>query len=145
MASRRCRFATGNVYGPRQDPLGKAGVIAIFGGKLVEGGRPTVFGDGLQTRDYTYVRDVVAANLAAVASDVTGEYNIGTGRETTVVELVRRSAASPAARSRPSVAPERPARCATSRSTRRRRRRSSAGRRASEIEEGLAQTLSSWR
>ena len=54
----------GNVYGPRQDPLGEAGVVAIFCGKLLEGGQPTVFGDGLQTRDYVYVGDVVEANLA---------------------------------------------------------------------------------
>src|SRR5919107_2394837 len=58
----------GNVYGPRQDPLGEAGVIAIFCGKVVDGGRPTIFGDGLQTRDYVYVGDVVEANLAAADS-----------------------------------------------------------------------------
>ncbi|HEU4738747.1 MAG TPA: NAD-dependent epimerase/dehydratase family protein [Solirubrobacterales bacterium] len=78
----------GNVYGPRQDPLGEAGVIAIFCGVLREGGQPTVFGDGSQTRDYIYVGDVVAAALAAAASDVTGPINIGTGRETSVIELV---------------------------------------------------------
>ena len=55
----------GNVYGPRQDPLGEAGVVAIFCGRLREGSRPTVFGDGRQTRDYIYVGDVVAATLAA--------------------------------------------------------------------------------
>jgi len=78
----------GNVYGPRQDPLGEAGVIAIFCGVLKEGGRPTVFGDGTQTRDYIYVGDVVSAALAAAASEVTGAINVGTGRETTVLELV---------------------------------------------------------
>jgi UDP-glucose 4-epimerase len=78
----------GNVYGPRQDPLGEAGVVAIFCGALKAGGRPTVFGDGSQTRDYIYVGDVVAAALAAAASDVCGAVNIGTGRETSVVELV---------------------------------------------------------
>ena len=61
----RRRLRLGNVYGPRQDPLGEAGVIAIFCGLLQEGGRPTVFGDGTQTRDYIYVGDVVAAVLAA--------------------------------------------------------------------------------
>ena len=59
----------GNVYGPRQDPLGEAGVVAIFCGKLLEGRRPTVFGDGLQTRDYVFVGDVVAANLLAAESN----------------------------------------------------------------------------
>src|SRR4051812_46272062 len=76
-----------NVYGPRQDPHGEGGVVAIFCGKLVEGGTPLAFGDGLQTRDYVYVGDVVAANLAAAASGWEDACNIGTGTETTVVEL----------------------------------------------------------
>ncbi len=79
----------GNVYGPRQDPLGEAGVIAIFCGRLREGGRPTVFGDGTQTRDYIYVGDVVAAFLAAADSDTSGPLNVGTGVETDVLELAR--------------------------------------------------------
>jgi UDP-glucose 4-epimerase len=78
----------GNVYGPRQDPLGEAGVIAIFCGKLRGGGRPTVYGDGTQTRDYIYVGDVVAAALAAAGSGATGPINIGTGREASVLRLV---------------------------------------------------------
>jgi UDP-glucose 4-epimerase len=78
----------GNVYGPRQDPLGEAGVIAIFCGKLVDGGQPKVFGDGLQTRDYIYVGDVVAANLAAADSDAGGAFNIGLGVESTVMDIV---------------------------------------------------------
>ncbi len=78
----------GNVYGPRQDPLGEAGVIAIFCGLLKEGGRPTVFGDGTQTRDYIYVGDVVSAALAAGDSEATGAINIGTGLETSVLELI---------------------------------------------------------
>jgi UDP-glucose 4-epimerase len=77
----------GNVYGPRQDPLGEAGVIAIFCGLLRSGGRPTVYGDGRQTRDYIYVGDVVAAALAAAGSSVSGAVNVGTGRETDVLEL----------------------------------------------------------
>jgi UDP-glucose 4-epimerase len=77
----------GNVYGPRQDPLGEAGVIAIFCGLLGSGGRPTIFGDGTQTRDYIYVGDVVAAALAAASSEATGSYNIGTGIETSVLQL----------------------------------------------------------
>jgi len=78
----------GNVYGPRQDPLGEAGVIAIFCGLLKEGGRPKVFGDGTQTRDYIYVGDVVSAALAAGESEATGAINIGTGVETNVLELI---------------------------------------------------------
>ena len=83
----------GNVYGPRQDPLGEAGVIAIFCGRLLAGERPTVFGDGTQTRDYLYVGDVVAAMLAAADCDAAGPINIGTGVETDVLELARRLAA----------------------------------------------------
>ncbi len=79
----------GNVYGPRQDPLGEAGVVAIFCGKLLAGEAATVYGDGRQTRDYVYVGDVVRANLAAVAaSEIRGEVNIGTGQEVSVLDLV---------------------------------------------------------
>ena len=78
----------GNVYGPRQDPLGEAGVIAIFCGKLLEGGSATIFGDGKQTRDYVYVDDVVEANLRAAESDATGAINIGLGKEKSVLDIV---------------------------------------------------------
>ena len=78
----------GNVYGPRQDPLGEAGVIAIFCGKLLAGGTPTIFGDGLQTRDYVYVDDVVQANLLAAESDAGGAFNIGLGKQISVVDIV---------------------------------------------------------
>ena len=77
----------GNVYGPRQDPLGEAGVVAIFCGALLEGRTPKVFGDGNQTRDYVYVADIVEAMLAAGDSSVVGTFNIGTGVETSVLEL----------------------------------------------------------
>jgi UDP-glucose 4-epimerase len=78
----------GNVYGPRQDPLGEAGVVAIFCGLVKGGGNPLVYGDGTQTRDYIYVGDVVAAALAAGASTRGGAVNIGTGREASVLDLV---------------------------------------------------------
>ncbi|HEX2015191.1 MAG TPA: NAD-dependent epimerase/dehydratase family protein [Solirubrobacteraceae bacterium] len=79
----------GNVYGPRQDPLGEAGVVAIFCGRLEQGRRPTIFGDGTQTRDYVYVADVVESNLAVVEHpEAGGEFNIGTGQETSVLDLV---------------------------------------------------------
>lgn len=84
----------GNVYGPRQDPHGEAGVIAIFCGRFAEGGRPTVFGDGTQTRDYIYVGDLVDAILAAADSDIEGAVNIGTEEETTVLELIDAIAAA---------------------------------------------------
>lgn len=80
----------GNVYGPRQDPAGDAGVIAIFCDRVLRGEPPTVFGDGGQTRDYVAVGDIVAANLAAAAVvDPPHEvYNVGTGREVSVLDLV---------------------------------------------------------
>ena len=77
----------GNVYGPRQDPHGEAGVVAIFFNALRAGETPKVFGDGSQTRDYVYVGDVARATLAAAERDG-GVYNVGTGRETSVVELL---------------------------------------------------------
>jgi UDP-glucose 4-epimerase len=79
----------GNVYGPRQDVHGEAGVVAIFCGCLLEGRRPTVVGDGGQTRDWVEVGDVVRANLLAAKSTLTGPLNIGTGRETSVLELIK--------------------------------------------------------
>ena len=81
------RFA--NVYGPRQDPRGEAGVIAIYCDLLRDGERPVVYGTGRQTRDYVYVSDVVAGLLALLDHpEARGEYNIGTGRESSVLDLV---------------------------------------------------------
>jgi UDP-glucose 4-epimerase len=77
----------GNVYGPRQDPHGEAGVVAIFSGALLGDGTPRVFGDGRQTRDYIYVGDVANAFVAAAGSTATGAFNVGTGAETSVLEL----------------------------------------------------------
>ena len=74
----------GNVYGPRQEPHGEAGVVAIFMGLLHEGGEATIFGDGSQTRDYVFVGDVVASMLAAAGFAGGGVFNVGTGIETSV-------------------------------------------------------------
>jgi len=76
----------GNVYGPRQDPHGEAGVVAIFLGALVRGEQAYIFGDGLQARDYVYVGDVARATIAALGQEG-GVFNVGTGRATSVVEL----------------------------------------------------------
>jgi UDP-glucose 4-epimerase len=76
-----------NVYGPRQDPHGEAGVIAIFTGAAAEGRRVSVFGDGRQTRDYIFVADVVRAWLLAARSDVIGAINVSTGAESSVLDL----------------------------------------------------------
>ncbi len=86
----------GNVYGPRQDPHGEAGVVAIFLGALARGEQASIFGQGLQTRDYVYVGDVARATTSALGQDG-GVFNVGTGRETSVVdlyELCRRIAGS---------------------------------------------------
>ncbi len=78
----------GNVYGPRQDPHGEAGVVAIFSGKILDGQPCTIFGDGGQTRDYVFVGDVVRANLAALDAKASAmAINIGTGVETSVNDL----------------------------------------------------------
>lgn len=76
-----------NVYGPRQDPFGEAGVVAIFSKKMLAGDQPVINGTGEQTRDFVFVRDVAAANLQALERDCVGEFNISTGKETTVKEL----------------------------------------------------------
>jgi UDP-glucose 4-epimerase len=76
----------GNVYGPRQDPHGEAGVVAIFLSRIRDGQQGTIFGDGSQTRDYVFVQDVVRAFVAAVGADG-GVFNVGTGIETSVREL----------------------------------------------------------
>jgi UDP-glucose 4-epimerase len=78
-----------NVYGPRQDAHGDAGVVAIFSRALLGGEQPEIYGDGEQTRDYVFVKDVVRANVAALALDEPQIVNIGTAEETTVNELFR--------------------------------------------------------
>jgi UDP-glucose 4-epimerase len=78
-----------NVYGPRQDPDGEAGVIAIFIQKMLSNEQPIINGNGRQTRDFVFVDDVAEANLAAMSQDAHGVYNVGTGTETSVNELFR--------------------------------------------------------
>ncbi|PIS07234.1 UDP-glucose 4-epimerase [Candidatus Berkelbacteria bacterium CG10_big_fil_rev_8_21_14_0_10_43_14] len=85
MTTQILRYA--NVYGPRQDPHGEAGVVAIFCQKCIAGTDLTIFGDGTQTRDFIYVGDVVDANIAALKSASSGTWNIGTGKETSVNDL----------------------------------------------------------
>lgn len=77
----------GNVYGPRQDPHGEAGVISIFAQRLLAEAQCNIFGDGLQTRDYVFVEDVARANVRALETAQTGPFNIATGLETDVVAL----------------------------------------------------------
>lgn len=106
----------GNVYGPRQDPHGEAGVVAIFTGKMLQGEPPTIFGDGEQLRDYVFVEDVVRANLLGMRTlgqapvpNCPDEraYNIGTGVGTSVNELFSRLATIVGFRGEPRRGPER--------------------------------------
>jgi UDP-glucose 4-epimerase len=78
-----------NVYGPRQNGLGEAGVVAIFIEKFLAGEQPRINGDGLQTRDFVFVGDIVAANLLALDYPRAGAFNIGTGRETDILTVYR--------------------------------------------------------
>lgn len=98
----------GNVYGPRQDPAGEAGVVSIFAGAIHRGDNPTIFGDGTQTRDYIYVGDVVDAFLIAGHAPRGGVWNIGTGIETSVNDLVSHLGKSAGRGIDPDYAPARP-------------------------------------
>jgi UDP-glucose 4-epimerase len=97
-----------NVYGPRQDPGGDAGVIPIFCSAALAGDDPSVYGDGTQTRDYVYVGDVVRAFLAAADTGRPGSWNIGTGVETSVLDLVRIIAQVSGRPLHPQLRPSRP-------------------------------------
>jgi UDP-glucose 4-epimerase len=97
-----------NVYGPRQDPHGEAGVVAIFCGRMLGGKPSTIFGDGEQTRDYIFVGDVARANVAALGAKASDAFNIGTGVETSVNQLYRSLASAAGVKTPPSYAPARP-------------------------------------
>jgi UDP-glucose 4-epimerase len=97
-----------NVYGPRQDPSGEAGVVPIFCAKVLAGERPTIFGDGTQTRDYVYVGDAVAAFMAAADRRRPGIWNVGTATEVSVLELADVIGAVTGRSVQPEFAPPRP-------------------------------------
>lgn len=78
-----------NIYGPRQDPYGEAGVVAIFIQKLLNGEQAIINGNGRQTRDFVFVDDVVEANLSVMGQQIQGTYNVGTGKETSINDLFR--------------------------------------------------------
>jgi UDP-glucose 4-epimerase len=135
----------GNVYGPGQDGTGEAGVVAISSHRLLEGRAPVIRGDGAQTRDFTYVGDIVAANVLGLTSNVTGALNIGTGRETAVGDLVRRLCALAGYGGEPEREPLPPgevARSALDNSLAADRLGWSPG---VSLDDGLAQTLASFR
>jgi UDP-glucose 4-epimerase len=93
--TRHCILRLANVYGPRQDPSGEAAVIPIFCRAVAAGQPPTIYGDGTQTRDYVHVGDVVRGFLAAAADSRAGTWNIGTGTEVSVLDLMKIIAAGP--------------------------------------------------
>jgi UDP-glucose 4-epimerase len=132
-----------NVYGPRQDVHGEAGVVAIFCGRLVEGGRPTVFGDGRQTRDWIDVSDVVRANLIAADSEVVGPINICSGRETSVLELIKalNEVSDRGGLAEPEFAPERPGEVRRSRLDPSRAHRELGWEATMELHDGLRRVL----
>ncbi len=101
-------LALANVYGPRQDPHGEAGVVAIFSARLLAGRQCTIFGDGGQTRDFVFVDDVVDAFARAAVRGSGLVVNIGTGRETSVNELYDTMARAAGVRDQPAYAPARP-------------------------------------
>lgn len=97
----------GNVYGPRQDPHGEAGVIAIFASAMLEGHEPRVYGDGEQERDFVFIEDVVEANILALKESVVGPYNIGTGIGTSVNRIAQILSEILKSRRKPTHAPSR--------------------------------------
>jgi UDP-glucose 4-epimerase len=130
-----------NVYGPRQDPHGEAGVVAIFCGRILEGRPAAIFGDGEQTRDYIFVGDVVRANLAALDAAVSGAFNVGTGIETSVNQLYGALAAIAGVSRAPEYAPARPGEQRRSVISAARAAKELGWRPAVSLRDGLAQTL----
>ena len=134
-----------NVYGPRQDPHGEAGVVAIFCGRLLEGKPCAIFGDGEQTRDYVYAGDVVRATVAAITSQASGAINVGTGIETSVKQLYRALAAAAGVDKAPEYAPARPGEQSRSSISPARAGRELGWRPEVGLEDGLRRTLEYFR
>jgi UDP-glucose 4-epimerase len=135
----------GNVYGPGQDGTGEAGVVAISSHRLLDGKAPVIRGDGTQTRDFTYVGDVVAANLLGLAFPVTGALNIGTGRETAIADLVGRLCELAGYPGEPELEPLPPGEVARSALDNSLARERLAWKPEVSLDEGLARTLESFR
>ena len=137
-------LALANVYGPRQDPSGEAGVVAIFAGRLLSGRPATIYGDGAATRDYVYVGDVVDA-FARAAERGRGLVNVGTGVETSVEALHAAVAAAAGVDLLPAHAPARPGELARSALDPSRAASELGWSPATALEEGLAKTLAWFR
>ncbi|HVC03930.1 MAG TPA: NAD-dependent epimerase/dehydratase family protein [Candidatus Acidoferrales bacterium] len=135
----------GNVYGPGQDGTGEAGVVAISSSRLLAGRAPVIRGDGSQTRDFTYVGDIVAANLLGLGSTVTGAVNIGTGQETAIGDLVRSLCALAGYRDEPVAEPLPPGEVTRSALDNTRAGRELGWHPEVTLEDGLARTFESFR
>lgn len=135
----------GNVYGPRQDPFGEAGVVAIFARAALRGEAPVIFGDGEHERDYVHVDDVVEANVLALRREGNGVYHVGTGVGTTVDEVFRAVAAAANYDGPATYAPERPGDARRIRLDVRRAERELGWRAVVPFAEGIAQTVAAMR
>lgn len=132
-----------NVYGPRQDPHGEAGVVAIFSGNLATGRSSTIFGTGEQTRDYVYVEDVARANVLALEGDPpSGAYNISTGIETSVVGLHERIMSLSGQNLPPTQGPARPGEQSRSSADPTKAARELGWKPGTDLDSGLKRTLS---
>jgi UDP-glucose 4-epimerase len=135
-----------NVYGPRQDPHGEAGVVAIFSERILAGKRCTIFGEGKPTRDYVYVGDVVRANVRALGCSAAGmAVNIGTGIETSTQKLYEELAQVAGEARPPEYAPIRPGEQLRSAVSPARAERELGWRPATDLRAGLAQTFAYFR
>jgi UDP-glucose 4-epimerase len=134
-------LALGNVYGPRQDPRGEAGVISIFGARMIAGHGVTIYGDGSQTRDFVYVDDVVQAMIQAMQRGSRLRCNVGTGRQVSVDGLFKRMAALTGYDQEPYHAPQRPGELMHIALDVRRAARALEWRPWTHLDEGLAATL----
>jgi UDP-glucose 4-epimerase len=130
----------GNVYGPRQDGTGEAGVVAISATRLTQGLRPVIYGDGLQTRDFIYVRDVARATRAALTATESGPVNVGTGRETNVRDIVAELVRASGQPLQPEMLPARPGEVARACLNSDRAQRRLSWESQTSLEQGLAET-----
>jgi len=133
-----------NVYGPRQNPHGEAGVVAIFSERLLAGKTPHIFGDGRQTRDYTYVGDVADAFLRAAGVERPALYNVGTGVQTSVVDLFKALVGLSGRELDPDYAPPRPGELARSALLAQALERDLGWRPKTDLLQGLRQTFESY-
>ncbi len=135
----------GNVYGPRQNPKGEAGVVAIFAGLMLKGQQPRLFGDGTTTRDYVFVDDVVDANMAALEYAGSDIFNIGTGQETRLRDLFDAIAVATGYEGEPEMAPGRKGELNRSALSIAKAQRELGWSPKTELADGIGQTVQYWK